>query len=344
MRPDLSNAFTCLDIIGLSKDEFAALWAIRADFTTKVAGQTWNACYDLLRATYSGADGLQTVTEMKTTNGFIFAAFAVTIAPAPALKSLRMTTNSLDFMDFGSVLCNTIALSQAHVPQYHGGVRSLLQSRLEAIEVVEDPLVLNGVWWDGTSWREKLPPAYVNLGGFRWLKRAVIPALRVEADFRGYGPSTRERNPDIGVALPQSLEHVCFCWLKHLSVNDLSWLDNVIGSCLNLQSIELRFESNILSAAWAACSPSSQGLRTLNALRRWRGQSNIAFITTFGNAKLNDFVMCIEREAPTVYEPGDLAAAIERCLATTHVELETQRDLLDALGYEQCWWTGHPRS
>jgi hypothetical protein len=114
MRPDLSNAFTCLDIIGLSKDEYAALWAIRADFETKVAGQTWNACYDLLRATHSRADGLQTVTEMKTTNGFIFAAFAVTIAHAPALKTLRMTTNSLNFMDFGNVLCNTIALSQAH--------------------------------------------------------------------------------------------------------------------------------------------------------------------------------------------------------------------------------------
>jgi hypothetical protein len=51
--------------------------------------------------------------------------------------------------------------------------------------------------------------------------------------------------------------------------------------------------------------------------------------------------MCIEREAPAVYEPGDFAAAIERCLATTDDEFVTQRDLADALGYEQCWRTGH---
>jgi hypothetical protein len=131
---------------------------------------------------------------------------------------------------------------------------------------------LNGAWWDGASWREKLPPPYVNFGGFLWLKRVVIPAWRVEADFRGYGPFTSYmRKFDIGLALPQSLEHVCFSWLKDLSTDDMSWLDNVVGSCSNLQSVELRFKSNILSAAWVACDPSSQGLKTLNALRRWRG-------------------------------------------------------------------------
>lgn len=126
-RPDLAKFFTCLDIVGLRKEVYESLQAGRANFSQIVSSPGWSACFEQVRTTYSGANNPRTVAEMKTPEGFIFAAFAMIVAHAPGLKILRMTTSALEYIQFGCVLGTAMDNSMS-TPEYHGKVRFLLQS------------------------------------------------------------------------------------------------------------------------------------------------------------------------------------------------------------------------
>ncbi|KAH7081195.1 hypothetical protein BKA63DRAFT_486945 [Paraphoma chrysanthemicola] len=330
-RPDLAKLFTCLDIVGLRKEVCESLQAGRAHFSQIVSSRGWSACYERVRATYSGANDLRTVAEMKTLEGFIFAAFAMIVAHTPALKILKMTTGTLEYIQFGCVL-GTAMDSPMSTPEYHGKVRFLLQSRLDAIEIIGDTSHLNHRGKSVTC-PPSLQSVYFEVGGYIWLNRLVVPHQLFTKNMSNSIQRKYPRLPFLLTGLPASLRYLRVEWTDNPPLLHLTELDRILTSSSRLRQLELRFRTNLYSTAWDACQIPIKASVSRDILERWNGRSDFTLTTTFGCGKHTDVAQRIQREAPAIYESGDLESAIARCLATTTDQLALQADLMDALGY-----------
>jgi hypothetical protein len=140
----------------------------------------------------------------------------------------------------------------------------------------------------------------------------------------------------------------------HLIQIDVEWtqdwatmavVDHLIQLPNGLRKIEVRLANNLLSTAWAISKRvishsrnerflgGSRGTEQdwLRALKQWKGASPPIEIM-FGTAKYEDTLeeMChLARKEG--YKAGDLAAAIDRCVAMSSKDMKQDPELMEAL-------------
>ncbi|KAI4710258.1 hypothetical protein J4E89_004709 [Alternaria sp. Ai002NY15] len=226
--------------------------------------------------------------------------------------------------------------------------RSDLQARLEEINV-EVSLV-----------REYLHNSLI-MGldpvDFSRLKRLVIPYQylfdklcihdRVTFGDRIRDPATAE----LRHVLPSSLESLRTSISHENLWPGTQWLDNLIADDVNfprLREVQLLYPYNIVSMGWHYRSiPYSNNKEIPAALQRWRA-SRVGLTTAFGTTKFSEIrweepsgnlttetrkLYADARQPERHYTTGDLIPVIEKCLATTHDQLEKEPEMMAALGY-----------
>ncbi|KAI4932287.1 uncharacterized protein J4E92_004187 [Alternaria infectoria] len=194
---------------------------------------------------------------------------------------------------------------------------------------------------------------------FSSLKRLVIPyqylfdklCIHDRATFghRIRDPATAE----LRHVLPSSLESLRTSISHENLWPGTQWLDNLIADDVNfprLREVQLLYPYNIVSMGWHYRSiPYSNNKEFPAALKRWRA-SRVGLTTAFGTTKFREIgweepsgnlttaletrkLYADAKQPERHYTTGDLIAVIEKCLATTHDQLEKEPEMMAALGY-----------
>jgi hypothetical protein len=208
--------------------------------------------------------------------------------------------------------------------------RSNLHARLEEINIKADPCTV-------------IPPTSLimslTFSNLSSLKRLVIPYEGLfQRQWIHDGGAVRCTIYDLGKTephqiLPPSLEslHASFDTYGTLYL-DVQWFDKLMSDDVNflrLRKVQLQYPYNLISIAWHMCSRPSLAKKLLAALRKWQA-SRVNLTTTFGIEKL---IVQNPRKATEHFTPGDLITTIEKCLATTHDQLENEPEMMAALGF-----------
>jgi hypothetical protein len=342
-RPDLARAFTHMRLGSCTMAECDRMKAEVEKQCLEATrdGSKWGACCDTLVESYPAVRDYR-LDMGKDSTGTVFGVLALIAALASSLKALTLPIDAIDTIDYmRNLLANNGDNLYLTSPEHRQQPRSLLQSRLESLEIQPNAMRPLGV--QSVSQRngavEVVKAEYISLAGFDRLKRLVVPFERIayEPKDQGVGPHLdffppvwQRSDPD--TVLPKTLESITFCISRDFTMQDMAWLDKVPKLLPKMKELEFRFHLNLLSAAWSNASISFNAEHLVNLLRKW--QSNVHVLTTFGS---NTFAGYRKMGGDVWTAPwrGDLVAAIERCLATSHDTLEQDAELMDALGYQK---------
>ncbi|KAH6865139.1 hypothetical protein BKA58DRAFT_391457 [Alternaria rosae] len=337
-HPDLVASFTHLRLGPMTMDAARDMY-----HTHSVAWDTYKKCSD-----HGARDAAKSIV-------CFFESMTALFTLAHSLKAISMSAmadtvyNEIDkaLHAFGSHNKPTTISAYRLIRQ----ARSDLQARLEEINVgaslVSDYL--------HNSLIMGLAPV-----AFSSLKRLVIPYEGLfdkicvhdwdTFGHRSHDPATTALHQ----ILPPSLESF------HVSIShkrlwpDTQWLDRLIADDVNfpkLREVQLLYPYNIVSMGWHYRSmPFSNRKELPAALQRWQA-SRVNLTTAFGTTKFREVgweppsgnlstafgtrkLYVDARQTERHYIPGDLIPVIEKCLATTHDQLENEPEMMAALGYE----------
>ncbi|KAF2123376.1 hypothetical protein P153DRAFT_362076 [Dothidotthia symphoricarpi CBS 119687] len=265
------------------------------------------------------------------------------IAQSPGIRKLSLGSNFLDLLPMVTgVLDHERFLSEILISESYQQAQASLEARLEDLEVIYEQPIYNLSGTRLLSINDVSCLEQLNLRRFKHLKHVVIPfAYLADEGMRQasldyyFFPSIH--GTDFSTILPPSLESVMFSFDDTHKMMDTLWFDNLILSTTVfpcLERVGFQFELNVLSTAWLLCSRNSRfGQQQLDGFRKWSA-SKVAVRTTFGAAKFADSFRGKARVKSDVYVEGDIIEAIERSLATTHLQLEQDPELMEELGYK----------
>jgi hypothetical protein len=281
-----------------------------------------STCCDIIPGLYPHTDKSASKDSKARVDNFYSAGLVVLIALAKNLTAISTGTNSIDTIPVMRILFNN---DNASTLCWYEQARSQLEDRLEELNVVIDP------WLD----RHRLPLSRcpiqpMNLSHLGRLKRLVAPPANIYSlqDKPGnWTPSDPCR------VLPHSIESIR---LTRISADfEVRWLSSLlrfVNSCPGLREIGLQFPYNTLSTAWYICASYQAGQRFLTLLQELKA-SNTLLTVSFGDLRLTDPARGVTCPSSERYITSDLVPALERCLATTHDDLEKDIQLLVVLGY-----------
>lgn len=267
---------------------------------------------------------------------FSSAGMAILMALAPGVRSMTIGTNVIQALTVMEIcLRNGGASRLSAIRDWFEQARSQLESRLsELIVIYEDAEVTSYQLSSGIYRQELVRPAlYLSLSSYGQLKRLVVPYQKIGWQTSALSTSTSFEQSDPAQVLPQSLQFIRLIMDgRRLRV---ARFDKLFDPTVlpNILQVELQFSHNMLSSAWEISMSFVYRKEVLPGLQRWRAL-RASLITTFGNIKFTDAWTGVRRQRPSQHTAGDLTQAIEKCLATSHTEIEKDSEVLIALGYE----------
>jgi hypothetical protein len=323
-HPELAMALSHLRLGPITKEQAISMMETSEAHKTQAYH---SSCCDIISRLYPHTDKTAHKIIHSQPDDFYTAGVLVLIALAKGLIAISTSTNSIDTVPMMRTFFNN---DNAFVSCWHRQAKSQLEDRLQELNVT-DPWL--GRDREARTW----PPAtFMNLSRFRQLKRLVVPSQYIslvqnDTTLPIYDGYYTQSNPCL--LLPKSVELIQLTRID--AYFSVAWLSKLMG-CVNifpkLRKIEMHFDYNMMSTAWYIRASNQGGKRFLTLLQELKA-SNALFTTAFCDVKFADEAQLKILPTSEDHITGDLVPALEKCLATTHDDLEKDAEMLAALGY-----------
>jgi hypothetical protein len=329
-RPGLAMALTHLRLGPITQVQYDHM------MDTSEAHKIWKdhgSCCDIVSELYPSKDEPSSEYTEARVSDFYSTGMVALVALAKGMETISTGTDAIDTLPLMKTLFQVYNESESCWIEQ---VRSQLEGRLEELNVVIDPWMEKHLMRCRMSVCGSYTHSAMNISCFGRLKRLVIPYRKLDCvsnNLHQYQQGFLMWTMDPTLVLPHSLESIS---LTNLDVFfDVAWLSKLLG-CFNifpnLRKIETQFYYNMLSTAWYIRTLPQGGQKFLTLLHELKA-SNALFTTAFGDVKFADLGRNMMFSASNNYVAGDLLSAFEKCLATTHDDLEKDPEMLSALGY-----------
>jgi hypothetical protein len=292
-------------------------------------------CCDIIPQLYPQKDEAAKEHTQARVDDFYSAGVIIIVALAKGMETISTGTVAFNAIP----VMKTLFHDQSTVTScWHEQARSQLEGRLEGLNIVVDPRLESYVSGRRMSAGDPFPCFYIDFSRFELLKRIVIPYTEIGKVSNHLARAPHQPNyssdwKDPGSMLPYSLESITLTQVE--AFFDVDWFSKLLG-CVNLlpnlRKIKMRISYNILSTAWYIRASPQGGRKFLALLRSLEG-SNALLTMAFGEVKFAEVGTGMMFPTSNDYISGDLAPALEKCLATTHDNLEKDAEMLAALGY-----------
>jgi hypothetical protein len=294
-----------------------------------------SSCCDIIPLLYPPKNEPAKEHTQARVDDFYSAGVVVLVALAKGMEMISMGTDAFSAVPVMKTLFHD---QSALTSCWHEQARSQLEGRLEGLNIVVDPRLEKYVSGRRMSADDPFPRLYMDLSRFERLKRVVVPYTEIckvsnHIARAPHQPSYSNDWKDPGRMLPQSLGSITLTQVE--AFFDVDWFSKLLGcvnSFPNLRNIEMRISYNILSTAWYIRASPQGGRKFLTLLRALK-MSKALLTMAFGDVKFAEVGTNTMFPTSNDYISGNLAPALEKCLSTTHDELEKDAEMLAALGY-----------
>jgi hypothetical protein len=328
-RPELAKNFSHLRIGNLDSKVHRA---IKTKLDKHLETVAYSSNYrDIVLHAYQTSVDVPRALAQEEVRGYLELALIVLFALSPNIKALSMGVRSWECMQLLSeVLVIDDIPNPAPLNGWHAKLKIYLQ-RLEKLEII------------GEDFNDQMPDRkFVDVD---WSKLLRLQRLAVPlSELFSFDP-LEDDDSFRQLSLPECIHliQIDVEWTQHWAA--MAVVDHLIQSPNGLRKIEVRLANDLLSTAWEISKRGISHSRNerflggslgteqdwLRALKRWKGASPPIEIM-FGTAKYEDTLEEMCHLAPEEgYKAGDLAAAIDRCVAMFSKDMKQHPELMEAL-------------